>query len=254
MDTLSEINTDSYSSEEHKYDCIDNNSTSSVDSPNLTRKKKTDSRSTKKKQNEIYEDEYGKCKTFSKIGVRYTDHIEKIKKIVEQKFQIPYFEQLLVYKDKILKYDHKQLRAYHLRNYSRIHVFDKRDVKENLDDIDPYAIDQDFVEELVNSFSQRKLSQEKRVSVDTSSIKELNGKDIYGSRKTTKKPSSKFHHNIDDYEEILQHPNQIIYERHFDHPRKYTNIHDTRKHSVSSRRVRRLDELLDSSTLMYRAK
>lgn len=255
LDTLSELNTGNYSSEEHNYDRIDNNSSSSVDSPNAPSRKKEHQRSMKTKQNEIYEDEYGKCKTFSKIGVRYTDHIEKIKNIVQQKFQIPYCEQLLVYKDKILKHDHKQLKAYHVRNYSRIHVFDKRDVKENLDDIDPYSIDQDFVEELANSFSIPKLSQ--NIEAERASLRDALDSDIYASRKSISKnkapPGNRQskHKNSDTYEEISS-PNHFIYERNFSKPTKYS-MPDIRKHSVSGRRVRRLDELLDSS-LMYRAK
>ncbi len=53
------------------------------------------------------------------------DRIEKLKYIVEEKFGIPYDEQLLVYKDKVLRNDLKQLVNYRLRNYSRIHIFDK---------------------------------------------------------------------------------------------------------------------------------
>jgi hypothetical protein len=82
-------------------------------------------RSRHHKDDVYYEDEYGKCKTFSKIGVLSSDRIEKLKYIAEEKFQIPCDEQLLVYKDKVLRNDHKQLANYRLRNYSRIHIFDK---------------------------------------------------------------------------------------------------------------------------------
>ena len=221
LEASSEKNTNGSSSDEHNYDRIDNNSSSSIESSNENERKPKN-----KNKNEIYEDEYGKCKTFSKIGVRCTDHIEKIKNIVEQKFEIPYDEQLLVYKDKILNHDHKQLKAYHIRNYGRIHVFDKRDVKENLDDIDPYSIDQEFVEELANNFSspppQPIKDRKKEQNIEIKRTKEASNKNTYDE-------------------------SQCFYAQK---STKYS-IPDIHKHSLSSRRVRKLDELLNNSSLMY---
>ncbi len=210
----------------------------------------------KKNKNEIYEDEYGKCKTFSKIGVRFDDRIEKIKKIVQEKFRIPYDEQLLVYKDKILKHDYKQLKAYHIRNYSRIHVFDKRDVKENLDDIDPYSIDQDFVKELANSCLPDKNNNSSRKRVDTVSTKEsLNGNRDQKSVRSTSNNNvadryDRYRNNLSDDDDDKVSKSQFISESKNNVKAKYLN-QDIKKNSISCRRVRKLDELLDNSVLMY---
>ena len=95
--------------------------------------------------NEVYEDEHGKCKTFSKIAISMNDRVISLKKIVENKFGISCKDQILVYKDQILKSDLKLLHSFNIRQYSRIHIFDERDVKENAIDIeeDIYGIYQD---------------------------------------------------------------------------------------------------------------
>ena len=54
---------------------------------------------------EVYEDEYGKCTTFSKINIPTSDRVITLKKIVETKFGISSNDQILVYKDNVLKND-----------------------------------------------------------------------------------------------------------------------------------------------------
>ena len=81
------------------------------------------------RQPEIYEDEFGKCSTYSKISISANDRLIILKKIVEKKFGINLEDQIIVYKDKILKNDLKLLSSFHLRQYSRIHIFDERDLK-----------------------------------------------------------------------------------------------------------------------------
>ena len=111
-------------------------------------------------KDEIFCDEYGTCSKFVKISVQITDSIEKLKKIVEKVFGIPYSEQLLVYKDKMLRSESKQMYQYRLRNQSRIHIFDKRDVKENINELDleeAYYVDQDFIKEIAGFSDGSKL-------------------------------------------------------------------------------------------------
>jgi hypothetical protein len=75
------------------------------------------------------------CKTFSKIIISVNDRVISLKKIVETKFGISCKDQILVYKDKILKSDLKSLNSFNIRQYSRIHIFDERDIKANANDI-----------------------------------------------------------------------------------------------------------------------
>lgn len=80
---------------------------------------------------EVYHDEYGKCSTFSKVSISVNDRVITLKKLIETKFGIACTDQILVYKDKILKNDLKPLSSYKLRQFSRVHIFDERDLKEN---------------------------------------------------------------------------------------------------------------------------
>jgi hypothetical protein len=59
-----------------------------------------------------------------------------LKKLIESKFGIACKDQILVYKDRILKNDLQQLCHYQIRQFSRVHVFDARDIKANSDDLD----------------------------------------------------------------------------------------------------------------------
>ncbi|CAF0920262.1 unnamed protein product [Brachionus calyciflorus] len=93
---------------------------------------------------EVFEDEFGKCKTFQKISISAYDRVITLKKIVERKFGILTKDQILVYKDQILKSDLKALSHYGLRQFSRIHIFDERDIKDSNDEEeDLYGIYQD---------------------------------------------------------------------------------------------------------------
>jgi hypothetical protein len=56
--------------------------------------------------------------------------------LIENKFGIACKDQILVYKDRILKNDLQQLCHYQIRQFSRLHVFDARDIKANADDLD----------------------------------------------------------------------------------------------------------------------
>jgi hypothetical protein len=113
-------------------------------------------------QNAIIQDEFGKCKTFSKVAVSMFDRVITLKKIVEAKYGISTKHQILVYKDNILKSDLKTLNAYNVRQFSRIHVFDARDLKENVNEVEEnlYGIYQDaelFEQANLNSSSDSSL-------------------------------------------------------------------------------------------------
>ena len=82
-------------------------------------------------KDEIYQDEYGKCSTFSKVNISPMDRVVTLKKLIESRFGIACDDQILVYKDKILNNDFKVLSHYKLRQFSRIHIFDERDIKES---------------------------------------------------------------------------------------------------------------------------
>jgi len=91
------------------------------------------------------------------------DRVITLKKIVETKYGISTRHQILVYKDKILKIDLKTLSAYNVRQFSRIHVFDARDLKENVNEMEEnmYGIYQDAeLFEQVNSNSSSNSSLE----------------------------------------------------------------------------------------------
>lgn len=233
-------------------------------------KTRSSSKNSRYKNEQIYEDEYGKCKTFSKIGVKYEDRIEKIKNIIQEKFNIPYEEQLLVYKDKILKSDNKTLKHYHVRNYGRIHVFDKRDVKENLnefDDIDPYCIDEDIVKELTQNLNSKKnvkhvsetLSVRSTNNIKTSSSNYRDGEkaihnkkysnsqyDIYddGDVITTTTTDGISHSTKSSRSRKSYDKQEAVYSST---KRSNQILNDFKKHSFNYRRVRKLNEILDAN-------
>ncbi|RNA19830.1 RING finger nhl-1 [Brachionus plicatilis] len=104
------------------------------------------------KKDQVLEDEFGKCKTFQKISISATDRVITLKRIVEKKFSIFTKDQILVYKDQILRNDLRPLSYYGLRQFSRIHIFDERDIKDSNDEEDIYGIYQDtnLINEAVN--------------------------------------------------------------------------------------------------------
>ncbi len=63
------------------------------------------------------------------------DRVITLKKIIETKFGISCKDQILVYKDQILKSDLKLLTSFNIRQYARIHIFDERDIKANANDV-----------------------------------------------------------------------------------------------------------------------
>jgi hypothetical protein len=86
---------------------------------------------------EYEEDEYGnKCSTYTQIEIYSNDRVITLKKLVEARFGIALDDQILVYKDKIIKNDLKQLCALNVRQFARIHIFDKRDLKADQDEMD----------------------------------------------------------------------------------------------------------------------
>jgi hypothetical protein len=86
---------------------------------------------------EYEEDEYGnKCSTYTQIEIYSNDRVITLKKLVESRFGIGLDDQILVYKDKVIKSDLKQLAALNVRQFARVHVFDKRDLKTDQDEMD----------------------------------------------------------------------------------------------------------------------
>ena len=100
----------------------------------------------RKQYYEVYEDEHGECATFSKICISGNDRLITLKKIIENKFGIACSHQIIVYKDKIMKNDLKFLYEFNLKQHSRIHIFDERDLDENMNEIrdDVYGVYEEF--------------------------------------------------------------------------------------------------------------
>lgn len=95
------------------------------------------------KNDQVLDDEFGKCKTFQKISISGNDRVITLKRIVEKKFGIFTKDQILVYKDQILRNDLRPLSYYGLKQFSKIHIFDERDIKDSNDEEDIYGIYQD---------------------------------------------------------------------------------------------------------------
>jgi hypothetical protein len=76
-------------------------------------------------------DEEEKCSTVVQLPLYLNDRLITVKKMIEKEFSIALNYQILVYKDKILRNDLKQLHEFGLNSNSRVHVFDKRDIKED---------------------------------------------------------------------------------------------------------------------------
>jgi len=95
---------------------------------------------------ELFEDEHGKCSTFTKINIFANDRVNTLKKIVEKKFGIACNNQILVHEDRIMNNDAKFLYDFKLRQLDKIHVFDERDLEENIDEIENelYGVYEDF--------------------------------------------------------------------------------------------------------------
>lgn len=110
------------------------------------------------KNKQVLEDEFGNCKTFQKISISENDRVITLKRIVEKKFGIFTKDQILVYKDQILRNDLRPLNYYGLRQFSRIHVFDERDIKDSNDEEDIYGIYQDT--NLINESENKSNHQE----------------------------------------------------------------------------------------------
>lgn len=87
---------------------------------------------------EYEEDEFGnKCQTYTQLDIMSNDRIITLKKLIQKKFSLDMNDQILVYKDKIIRNDLRQLFACGItRQYSRVHVFDKRDIKSDQDEAD----------------------------------------------------------------------------------------------------------------------
>jgi len=95
---------------------------------------------------ELFEDEHGKCSTFFKIKIFSDDRVNTLKKIVERKFGISCRNQVLVHEDRIMNNDSKFLFDFKLRQLDKIHIFDNRDIEDNIDEIEDelYGVYQEF--------------------------------------------------------------------------------------------------------------
>ena len=93
-----------------------------------------------REESEYAEDEYGnKCSTYTQLELDSSDRVITLKKIVEAKFGIGLDDQILVYKDRIVKNELTQLFALNMSQFSRVHVFDKRDLNEYQNEADLLA-------------------------------------------------------------------------------------------------------------------
>ena len=147
------------------------------------------------KQPEIYEDEFGKCATYSKISISSNDRLITLKKIVEKKFGVGLEDQIIVYKDKILKNDLKILSSFHMRQYSRVHIFDERDLKENFNDNDDEVYGTYSNANTMNNKSKRVTANEGRSRASKSvspasavSYSPVHAKKIYANEILSEKP------------------------------------------------------------------
>ena len=145
-----------------------------------------------RQKEEIYEDEFENCSTFCKISISSSDRLITLKKIVEKKFGISFDDQIIVYKDKILKYDLKTLQNYHFKQYSRIHIFDERDLKENV-----YELEDEVYDSEDNSSS--KIDEKKAFKEKEKKIKPSN----------PRKEKSSVQRKIERSKEITNHKKEM---------------------------------------------
>lgn len=205
---------------------------------------------------DVFEDEFGKCKTFQKISISVFDRVITLKKIVEKKFGILTKDQILVYKDQILKSDLKPLSHYGLKQFSDVHIFDERDIKDSNDEEDLYGIYQDTNQiNLSESVVQR--TEKKQANTNKSeAIIEL-------SSKSTKSSSSQVDTSFDNPQASKSKYSNVEYRRgpkrmeskrstsvyHNDLPPArsyYANSHYANSNQYGTMtKYRRLDELFD---------
>lgn len=192
---------------------------------------------------DTYEDEYGKCSTFSKIGIPANDRVITLKKIIETKFGISCNDQILVYKDNVLKNDLKPLSFYRLKQYSRIHIFDQRDIKENASDDDLFGIYQDAsLNTLIDAGKQHE--DEQPVEVEEPSKARIS------SNASFKQPSTLAYKP--KYQQAQPHHHQQ-HQHHLESYKKYAEkkkYHASRKHHSKSDESNESCEYEDELTMM----
>lgn len=158
---------------------------------------------------QVLEDEFGNCRTFQKISISENDRVITLKRIIEKKFGIFTKDQILVYKDQILRNDLRPLNYYGLRQFSRIHIFDERDIKDSNDEEDIYGIYQDtnliheaenkskhqevkknqIKSEPVSKTSKSSLSSETNLNFEnTSNYSNENSRHVYSNDKSSSAP------------------------------------------------------------------
>ena len=100
-------------------------------------------------------------KTSTKISVYSNDRVITLKKIVEKKFGIACNNQIMVHEDRIMKGDLKFLNDFNLNQFDKIHIFDERDLEENIEEIEDgfYGVYQDFSTLSDNSLTLRSSSE-----------------------------------------------------------------------------------------------
>lgn len=202
---------------------------------------------------EVLEDEFGKCKTFQKISIAENDRVITLKKIVERKFGIQTKDQILVYKDQILKSDLKPLSFYGLRQFSRIHIFDDRDIKDN-DEEDLYGIYQDTNMIQLNDSGEQKNFRKNEKAVITSEYSSKSSKSSSSSQTNSSFENPQL--NINKYpDELRRRPSISRMESkrsnsalHGDpnlYSKNYYNPYSRENKYATMSRYRRLDELFD---------
>lgn len=205
---------------------------------------------------EVLEDEFGKCKTFQKISISEHDRVITLKKIVEKKFGILTKDQILVYKDQILKSDLKSLSFYGLRQFSRIHIFDERDIKDN-DEEDLYGIYQDTNLIQFNDSGEQKIKRKKEKVENIHN--ELSSKSSKSSSSSqTNSSFEKPQENSTRYQELTRRPsikrmeskrsNSVLCGDRNLYSQNYYNHHYPRENKyLTMSNYRRLDELFDQN-------
>ena len=188
---------------------------------------------------EVYEDEHGKCSTFCKIGILATDRLITLKKIVEKKFGILCDDQIIVYKDKILKNDLKTLQNYHLKQFSRIHIFDERDLKDNV-----YELDDEVYESHksqcsshstdLSQSSQRTCNREKKSQKPAASNPRKDKSSVQRKIERCKEPSNYKREKIEKRPEVMfEHQASNKYAAYSDEI--YTSKPDYKTYTMSRR-------------------
>lgn len=202
----------------------------------------------------MFEDEYGKCTTFHKIGISINDRVITLKKIVEKRFGVLTKDQILVYKDKVLKSDLKLLNHYNLRQFSRIHIFDERDLKEDEPDLeeDLYGVYQDANSIQANETKDQPAQIEATETFKKQILHKVNNmSSSFSSQTDSNYEENRKYRTVGGFNET---ESEFKPARHYETRRSSPELKSTRsnnykkiqnnKYSTASR-YRRLDEIFD---------